>query len=337
MDRRGICAAGNLIADIMHRIERYPARGELTSIIGRREMTVGGLACNVPLSLAMLDDQLPVFAAGRIGDDAEGRLILSHFAAHGNIDAGGVLIGAGETSYTLVLNDLHSGERTFFTARGAGAQFDVDDVDLDRLPAKIFHAGYVLLLDSLDGEDPEYGTRMASLLAKARGRGMRTSIDVVSESGGRFSRLVPPAMKYADYCIINEYEAQQVTGVPLRDASGGLLAESIPEALRKMKGFGVSSWAVIHCPEGAFGLDESDRFIGLPCLMLPPGYIRGTTGAGDAFCAGVLYGAHEDLPLMDALRLGTAAAACSLGGPDCASAIKKAPEALAFYHAMGGQ
>ncbi len=337
MDRRGICAAGNLIADIMHRIDRYPARGELTSIIGRREMTVGGLACNVSLSLAILDDQLPVFAAGRIGDDAEGRLILSRFAEHRNIDAGGVLIGGGETSYTLVLNDRHSGERTFFTARGAGARFDVDDVDLDRLPARIFHAGYILLLDSLDSGDPEYGTRMARLLHDARGRGMRTSIDVVSESGDRFSRLVPPAMKYADYCIINEYEAQQVTGVPLRDASGQLLREGIPAALQMIKDFGVSLWAVIHCPEGAFGLDEGNRFFSLPSLKLPPGYIKGTTGAGDAFCAGVLYGAHEDLPLTDALRLGTASAACSLGGPDCASAIKKAPEALAFYREMGGQ
>jgi sugar/nucleoside kinase (ribokinase family) len=31
-------------------------------------------------------------------------------------------------------------------------------------------------------------------------------------------------------------------------------------------------------------------------------------GAGDAFCAGVLYGLHEDLPLDDALRLGCAGA-----------------------------
>ncbi len=337
MDRKGICAAGNLIVDITHRIDCYPARGELTSVIGQREMTTGGLACNVSLSLAKLDGRLPIFVAGRIGGDAEGRLVLSVLAEHKNIDTGGVLVSPGETSYTLVLNDESSGERTFFTARGVGAQFDVEDVDLDRIPAKIFHAGYILLLDSLDGEDPEYGTRMARLLAKARGRGMRTSVDVVSESGSRFCRLVPPAMKYADYCIINEYEAQQVTGVPLRDASGQLLREGFPAALERIKGFGVSAWAVIHCPEGAFGLDENDRYVHLPSLSLPAGYIRGKTGAGDAFCAGVLYGAHEDLPLADALRLGTAAAACSLGGTDCASAIRKAPDALAFYREMGGQ
>ena len=337
MDRQGICTAGNLIVDVMYRASRYPARGELVSILGPRETTVGGLACNVSLSLAMLDGDLPVYVAGRVGNDAEGRLILEHFGWHRNIHTEGVLLRGGETSYTLVINDAESGERTFFTARGAGADFDVGDVDLDNLPAKIFHAGYILLLDSLDREDPEHGTRMARLLKMARERGMRTSVDVVSESGDRFRRLVPPALKYADYCVINEFEAGQVTGVPLRDGEGRLLMDRIPKALQAIKGFGVSRWAVVHFPEGAFGLDESRRFESVPSLKLPPGYIKGTTGAGDAFCAGVLYGAHGDWLLRDALRLGTAAAACSLGGPDCASGIREASEALALYREMGGE
>ena len=54
-------------------------------------------------------------------------------------------------------------------------------------------------------------------------RGIKTSIDVVSEASDRFTRLVPPALKYTDYCIINELEAGQSTGVALRDEDGQLL------------------------------------------------------------------------------------------------------------------
>ena len=90
-------------------------------------------------------------------------------------------------------------------------------------------------------------------------------------------------------------------------------------------------------PGGRLRLDETDAFVSLPSLKLPEGYIHSTTGAGDAFCAGVLYGAHEGWALIDALRLGTASAACSLGGQDTSSAIKTAPEALAFYRDMGGE
>ena len=216
------------------------------------------------------------------------------------------------------------------------AEFDVEDVKLDQLPAKILHAGYILLLDALDGPDDVFGTRMARLLHDAQEKGLRTSVDVVSEAGDRFRRLVPPALKYADYCVINEYEAQQITGVTLRSAGGALQKGGMEPALERLKDMGVRRWAVIHCPEGAFGMDGDRRFESLPSLQLPEGYIKGTTGAGDAFCAGVLYAAHEDRSLSDALRLGIASAACSLGGPDSYSAVRPAPEALAFYREMGG-
>ncbi|NLE20104.1 MAG: carbohydrate kinase family protein, partial [Clostridiales bacterium] len=139
MDRQGICTAGNLIADVIYRIARYPGRGELTTILGEREMAVGGLACNTSLSLAQLDRNLPVYVSGLIGNDPEGQMVLSHFGKFKNIDTR--FIGLrGQTSYTLVLNCQETRERTFFVGRGVGAEFDVEDVKLDQLPAKILHA-----------------------------------------------------------------------------------------------------------------------------------------------------------------------------------------------------
>lgn len=336
MDRKGICTAGNLLVDIMYRVERYPGRGELTSILGPREMAVGGLACNTALSLSMLDISLPIHVCGILGEDAEGQLVRTHFARRPNIRTAGILTGE-QTSYTVVMNDQGTNERSFFVSRGSGDDFDVDDVDLDSLDVRIFHAGYVLLLAALDREDARYGTRMARLLAMARERGMRTSIDVVSESGDRFRRLVPAALRHTDYCIINELEAQQISGICLRaSGTGELLSHNMQETLHKLKRLGVAHWAAIHCPEGSFGLDEQGRYISLPSIALPDGYIRSTTGAGDAFCAGVLYGAHEGWALLDGLRLGTATAALSLGGADSYATILPVPEAMDFYRRMGG-
>ena len=147
---------------------------------------MGGLACNTALSLAMLDSSLPITVCGRIGDDPNGERVLRHFGQHPNIDTAQV-IADGETAYTLIIQDTGSGERTFFTSPGSGRDFDVDDVNLAQINARIFHAGYILLLDALDREDGEYGTRMARLLAQARQHGMKTSIDVVSEAGDRHS------------------------------------------------------------------------------------------------------------------------------------------------------
>ena len=47
-------------------------------------------------------------------------------------------------------------------------------------------------------------------------------------------------------------------------------------------------------------------------MNLPGGFIKGTTGAGDAYCSGILYGAYMDMSLYEAMILARATAACSL-------------------------
>ena len=332
--RKGICVAGNLIVDITYPIERWPRQSELTTITDGITRSVGGAVCNVITDLAKLDETLPLSALGVIGDDAEGEFILEQLGRHENIDLS--LLGRkGTTSFTAVMSDNRTKARTFFQYRGANALFDESFIDWDRIDAEILHVGYILLLDALDQADGEYGTKMARLLAEAQSRGIRTSIDVVTESGDRFRTLVPPALRYTDYCVINELEAQQITGVLLRDEEEKLYPEHMEEALRKMKELGVSTWAVIHCPEGGYGLDEKDHFLTVRSLKLPEGYIKGTVGAGDAFCAGVLYGAEKGWGLAESVRLGTCAAAASLSEAGATEGMRPAAEVLKLAELYG--
>lgn len=333
--RKGICVAGNLIVDITYPIERWPRQSELTTITDGITRSVGGAVCNVITDLAKLDETLPLSALGVIGEDAEGEFILEQLGRHENIDLS--LLGRkGTTSFTAVMSDNRTKARTFFQYRGANALFDESFIDWDRIDAEILHVGYILLLDALDQADGEYGTKMARLLAEAQSRGIRTSIDVVTESGDRFRTLVPPALRYTDYCVINELEAQQITGVLLRDEEEKLYPEHMEEALRKMKELGVSTWAVIHCPEGGYGLDEKNHFLTVRSLKLPEGYIKGTVGAGDAFCAGVLYGAEKGWGLAESIRLGTCAAAASLSEAGATEGMRPAAEVLKLAKVYGG-
>ena len=328
--RKGICVAGNMIVDTTYPVAGWPNQGELVHIKDGITQSTGGAVCNVAVDLAKLDPALPVQALGRIGKDAEGDLILKTFGKHTNIDTANVL-REGMTAFTHVMADVHNKQRTFFTYLGASARFTEADVCWDSVRADIFHIGYILLLDALDQPDDEYGTKMARLLHAAQAHGLRTSIDVVSEAGDRFKRIVTPALKYTDYCVINEYEAEQTTGVRLRDDAGALSHGNLPEALHTMKRMGVSTWAVIHCPEGGFGLDENDRFVSLGSLVLPEGYIKGSVGAGDAFCAGVLYGAEKGWTLDKAVDLGIASAAASLSDPSATGGRGAQTQAMELF------
>lgn len=126
----------------------------------------------------------------------------------------------GRTSFTAVMSNNQTKERTFFQYAGANAYYAEEHIGWEKLDVSILHVGYILLLPSLDAPDAEYGTKMARLLHRAQEKGIKTSIDVVSEAEDRFARLVTPALQYAGYCVINELEAQQTTGVALRNEDG---------------------------------------------------------------------------------------------------------------------
>ncbi len=333
MNRNGICVAGNMIVDITYPVDVMPKSGQLVPITGDPIRTTGGAVNNVIVDLAKMDPQLPLQALGRIGKDAEGQFTMDYLHNFKNIDTSCVK-EEGITSFTLVMSENISRQRTFFTFGGAGDAFCEEDIEWDKISAEIFHIGYILLLKTLDAEDPEYGTKMAKLLAAAQKHGLKTSIDVVTEASDRFKSKVTPALKYTDYCVINEEEAQATTGITLRDADGTLHPENMEAALKALKAMGVSTWAVIHCPEGGWGLDENNNFVFEASVKLPKGYIAGTVGAGDAFCAGVLLAAQKKMPLLDAIHLGAAAACASLRMPGATEGMVTMEEVLELHKTL---
>ena len=269
-------------------------------------------------------------ASGFAGHDAEGDFMLTELGKYPNIDLS-MVQRDGRTSFTAVMSNNQTKERTFFQHAGANAYYGEEHIDWNKLDVDIFHIGYILLLPHLDEPDDEYGTKMARLLHHAQERGFKTSIDVVSEAGDRFKRLVTPALKYTDYCIINELETQQTTGVMLRDENEVLHPENMKEALKKLFELGVSTWAVIHCPEMGCGMDADGNYYEAKSLKLPKGYIKGTVGAGDAFCAGVLYAAETGMTIPEALKLGACSAAASLSAVGASDGVGTVEEVLKLY------
>ena len=324
----GVAFAGSLIVDHLRQIDTLPGRSELAKIRAVGNST-GGCVCNTGMDLAILDPSVPVSAVGVVGDDADGDFVVETLKSR-NFDTSRVL-RRGTTSFTDVYAESSNGCRTFFQYGGACDTFDVGDIKFSGLSCKIFHIGYLLLLDRLDQPDPEYGTRMARLLSKVQACGAKTSIDVVSENSDRFARIVGPALKYVDYLAFNEIEAGKTTGIELRRADNTLAEGKVYDVLRKLFDMGVSNWAIIHAPEGAWGLSRSGQFIFEPSKQLPKGYKVGSVGAGDAFCAGVLLAAHREVSLAEALVYGNASAQVSLRSASASGSMTTIEEAIAEY------
>jgi sugar/nucleoside kinase (ribokinase family) len=229
-----------------------------------------------------------------------------------------------------------TGRRTFFHQRGANAFLDDGCFDFSSTTARIFHLGYLLLLDRLDQPDAEYGTVAARVLCRAREAGCKTSVDVVSEDSQRFADVVPSTLPYVDYCILNEFEIERTSGIQTRN-DGAIDLAAIHKASAHLLEAGVKDWVIVHFPEGACALGRDGVLRSRGSLCLPQSEIIGTVGAGDAFAAGVLYGLHEGCEVETALLYGAAAAASCLSGAGASDGVKTLDECLALEKAFGSR
>lgn len=332
--RSGILCGGNWIIDQVKLIDVFPQPEQLANIRSQAQGT-GGAPYNVLIDLAKLGVPFPLFGAGLVGNDSLGEQILLDCRKH-QIDTRNLRSTPQvSTSYTDVMTEIGRGRRTFFHYRGANTLWTGSDLDFTKIKARLFHLGYLLLLDALDEEDKQFGTKAARLLAQAQAAGLKTSVDVVSEDSDRFARIVTPALKHVDYCILNEIEAGKTTGFKIRQSDGQLDTVSLRHAAGAMLQCGVRELVVIHFREGAFARTRDGKDFWQSALNLPAKYIAGAAGAGDAFCAGVLLGLHEGWDLSRCLLTGVCVASASLSDPTCSGGIKPLKATLALAKKYG--
>lgn len=326
--RSGILAGGNFIVDYVKVIDHFPAQDTLVNILSESQSNGGG-PYNVLKDLAAMQAPFPLAAAGMLGDDENGRWIRQDCETQRiNVEQLHVTRGCS-TSYTDAMSVKGTGRRTFFHQRGANALLDVQHFDFSRSKAKLFHLGYLMLLDRLDAFEKTGGqdrTRSSLVLENAKKAGMITSVDVVSTDNPRFREITLSALPYADHLLINEIEAGKALGRPLHTDD----IPSLVDAVEELLSLGVQRSVVLHFTEGVVAVERGKSAVSQGSLVLPPGFSQGATGAGDAFAAGYLYGVHEGWAMTQRLDLAICAAATCLTHPSPSAGMRSAAECLAL-------
>jgi len=324
-ERKGIAIAGNILTDIVKTIDCYPKIGMLANIKSVKR-AVGGCAPNTAIDLAKIDNSIPISVIGKIGDDEYGRYLLSELARY-NIDCEQISVSTvNPTSFSDVMS-LPSGDRTFFHARGSNAEFSPEDIDVTSLNCVILHIGYILLLDAFDMYDSEYGTVMARFLHNVQQHGIKTSVDVVSDSSADYKAKILPALKYCNYIILNEIESCMLTDLSPYNSDGKINIENIKNTMKFMAEQGVKEKIFIHCKDAGFCYDvPTKNFSYVNSLNIPSDEIKGSVGAGDAFCAGTLYGIYNEFDDNSILEFASAAAACNLFAENSVDGMKSRSE-----------
>ncbi|HYN92806.1 MAG TPA: PfkB family carbohydrate kinase [Pilimelia sp.] len=287
---REVGVVGDLATDVVVLLEGSPAPGsDRPAAIRSRG---GGAGANVAVQLARLGT--PVTFAGCVGDDAAGTGLVAELAAAGVTPA--VRTVAGAATGTIVSLVEPGGQRSMLADRGANLALEPADVPVPVPGGHLHLSGYSLFAP---------GPRAAGLaaLAAARAAGCTVSVDPASTGPlaayGVRRWLADTAA--ATLVLPNADEARLLTGCADPAAAAQALAAHHPVAVVTLGADG-ALWA------------DGGRLVHRPAH---PATVVDTTGAGDAFTAGLLsvWLAAPDGDPVAALEAGLAQAAAVVARP----------------------
>ncbi len=248
-------------------------------------LTLGSSTAITCVLLARLG--LRTAMAALVGDDDHGRFCRDALATEG-VDTGAVRTDpVHPTGLTIAV--AYPADRLLLTRPGTMARFGFADIDLSLLTrARHLHVGSFYLQDALRPDLPR-------LFARARAAKLTTSLDTGWDPGGAWrTDMLAEVLPLTDVFLPNETEVARLTG-----------AASLDDGIARLQAMGAREIAVKRGANGA-ALAIGAEILAAPGLAVTP---VDTTGAGDAFNAGYLFGRLDGRAPCDRLRLANACGA----------------------------
>jgi sulfofructose kinase len=269
----GLNAVDHLIV-----VPEYPDFDTKTRFLEHKQ-AAGGQTASAMVALQRLG--LKTAYAGRFGSDSEGKFGFRALQEEGvNIEFAEVIEGA-RNQLAFIIVDARNGERTIVWDRDDRVSYTAEEA-----PVALATRGRVL---HLDAHDPPACVRMAE---SARAAGTIVSADIDNIYDG-----LPELLPLIDILITSAEFPHRLTGIADERAS-----------LVELKArYGCSIVGLTKGARGAVVLCEG-QFLEAPACKVPQG-CRDTTGAGDAFHGGLLYGLLTGEDIETSLHLGNTVAA----------------------------
>lgn len=282
-----------------------PDYGQVETLINDYSLTIGSSGAIFACGASRLG--LKVALVGVVGDDPFGHFILDRLKSRG-VDISGCIINPSlKTGLSVILNRKE--DRAILTYAGTMQVLKAKQVDRDLFKrARHIHVTSCFLQDELRPDLPD-------LLAEAHRYGMSVSIDTNWDPKEEWNDNITSVLSQTDIFLPNEYEACAISQQPNIETAIDFLAGIVP---------------IVAIKRGKFGAIAQDADKLLFCKTVSVEVVD-TTGAGDSFDAGFLFGLLKGYPLENALRLGCICGALStraLGGTDAQPTLEEAIDFL---------
>lgn len=277
MKRFDVVGFGALNIDKLFRVNKIAGAEEEVFIIDCEE-ACGGSAANTIVGLARLGCQCGFI--GKVANDREGKMLVEDFRAEG-VNMEGIVCASNGRSGTVMGFVDEKGERALYVDPGVNDTIGFADVDRNyAFQTKLLH------LASFVGEK---SFQTQKKLIEALPETVKVSLDPGELYARKGIVSLAPMISKAFVLMPNQAELKLLTKT--NDSKKGA------ELLLKK---GVKVVAVKLGSEGCYVTDGNEKHLIKPFKVR----VVDTTGAGDAFCAGFLYGLLHDKSLYECGMLG---------------------------------
>jgi len=285
MTRFDVVGFGALNVDMLFKVDRL-AGAEEESFIGDYTEACGGSAANTMVGLARLGCKVGFI--GKVANDREGKLQIDSFKTEG-VDTSGIIQATkGKSGSVLGFVDK-KGARALYINSGVNDIIEPREIKWDYVSQTKF-----LHLSSFVGEK---SFRTQKKLLGSLPSDVKISFDPGSVYAQKGFAAIEPIIRSSHVLMPNALELELLTGEADYCKSAALMIE-----------MGVKIVAVKLGSKGCYVTDGQER------LRIEPFKVKAvdTTGAGDAFCAGFLYGLINNKSLSECGQLGNFVASRSV-------------------------
>lgn len=261
----------------------------ITDALPASDQVAGGSAGNSMACLASLGGRAGFI--GKVGDDTLGDVYRASMRDIG-VEMTTTAMTDGTPTGRCLIAVTPDAERSMATFLGAAGDVSRDDVQEDdiRRARVVYFEGYLF-----DGERPRSAFVAASAVAREGGDKAALTLSDVGVVERNRAELLQVLRDHVDILFANEAEAKVLVG------SDGT-PEELASALAQIVPFG----AVTLSARGSivFGPDTAPT----PVPAVAPTQLVDTTGAGDAYAGGFLFGFTRGIPLDKCAAIGSLAA-----------------------------
>ena len=271
------------------------------------KMTCGGNGYNEAAALSRLG--VPVSLISKVGNDEAGTRIIDKMNNIG-INTDHVIIEDGlETSINIVLFDEH-GERRFLT-NPKGSQRRLSEKNI---MASIDSCADIVCFTCMFVSPLLDIPAMTSIFSRIKEKEGRTlAVDMTKAKNGEKIRDLKPLLQYIDYILPNEEELRIISD------------KNTDQGAKELLDFGVGCVIV---KQGKSGCTVYTKECSFHVNAYASEHAVDTTGAGDCFAAGFLYGLVKKMGLIDCVHMANATASCCVESVGAADGIISAEEPL---------